>query len=166
MIVVAANYSFGQEPFSILSDRIKEIDNQDIVIEKAFHWIKDDPDLHLYSHDRQMGKLIAKGKFDYTNEVVLEEVFLTPRIGERTSGVVNYEVIVTVKDTGYSIEFTNFTHISNYKEKDYSFGIIPKYADNFFNQCSEDPEWCKLVWMDLTKTARVKTRMKRIKANW
>lgn len=163
---MSVNFSVGKEPYSILIERIKKPGSKTIVMEKAYRWMQDDPEFSNIIANTQNGMFKASAKFEYPNEVVLEEVFLTPRMGEKTSGQVNYEIIVTVTDTGYCIEFTHFTHVSSFNDKEFSFGLIPKYPESFYNQCKENPEWCKLVWMDITKTARLKTRMKLIKASW
>lgn len=158
--------SIGQEPYSILIECIKKPGSKKIVFDKAYSWMQSDPDFTIEEKDFDKDRLKAQAKFDYPNNVILEDVSISPGIGEKTSGHVNYDVLITVTDTSYSIEFTNFKHFSTYDAKQFSFGVIPKNPESFSNQCNEDPEWCKLVWMDITKTARLKTRMKRMKANW
>lgn len=158
--------SIGQEPYSILIERIKKPGSKKTVFDKAYSWMQSDPDFKIVEKNFDKGRLKAEAKFDYPNKVDLEDVSTSPGIGEKTSGLVKYEIMVTVTDTSYSIEFTNFRHVSVFDAGQFSFGIIPKNPEDFNKQCTEDYEWCKLVWMDITKTARMKTRMKRMKANW
>ena len=156
----------AQKPYSIAMERFKPPGSKDKVMEKAHLWILADKDLKFVGSDTEQGLLYAESSIDYTNEVVLEMAFLTPRIGEKTSGIITYDLIVHVNDTSYTVEFTNFTHTAQFEPGKYSFGLIPKYADDFNKKCTENPDWCKLVWMDITKTAKIKTRMMLIKANW
>ncbi|MEA3445711.1 MAG: hypothetical protein U9R19_13410 [Bacteroidota bacterium] len=166
IVVIAGEQLYGQKPFSIYIERFKLPGSKELVMEKAYKWIQRDPEFEIIETDSNRGILRAKAKFNYKNEVVLEEIFLSPRINEKTSGIVKYLIIVTVSDTSYTIEFANFQHVSTYDAEQYSFGIIPKRYEDFYRLCNENHEWCKLVWMDITKTAKLNIRMKRIKANW
>jgi len=164
--ILVSGASSAQELYSIKLDRFKDSGNKELLFEKASKWVQSEKELTLFYSDVTKGIIKAKSEFEYQNKVVLEEAFLTPRIGEKTSGSIQYEINILLTDTSYTIELTNFKHISRSDVAQYNFGVIPKYAEDFNKNCTENPQWCKLVWMDITRTAKIKTRMKLFKANW
>ena len=164
--ILLAATCLSQEPYSIRLDRFKNSGNKELLFKEALKWVNSEKEFELVYSDLSEGKIKAKSEFEYQNNVILEGAFLSPRIREKTSGPINYAINIILTDTSYTVELTNFNHTVNEDVAQYNFGVIPKYAEDFNKNCTENPQWCKLVWMDITRTAKIKTRMKLFKANW
>jgi len=107
----------------------------------------------------------GKGFFIYYNHIKMEDIFLSPRIAERTNGNIVFKIKVNITDSIVITEFSNFSHEANYSPYgELSFGIITDYVSTPPGKCMENKLWCDAVWKDLKEKSRaeVLARVSRI----
>ncbi len=156
--------SIAQEPYTILKDNYRDSVDKVKILNKSNKWMINDTTVHWISTDYEKGTVTGVGNISYENKVVLEKTFLTPRINEKTRGYITYDISIEVKNTKFfTIEFSNFCHTSYLNAPLYNFGVIPMYSEDFTKQCRENPEWCKLVWRNITKIIDREMRIKLMK---
>lgn len=118
-------------------------------------WFKKERNTRLVRENQ--GQFVIEGKsfFVYYNHVQIEDVFLSPRANERTTGNMVYQITVQVYDSIVIAECSNFTHEANYSQYgSISFAQITDYETVPPGRCLESKNWCNLVWADLKAKAK------------
>ena len=113
--------------------------------EKAMKLIRSNPDEYVVE---------GKGFLLYYNHVVMEDVFLSPRAGERTNGTIVYAVTVHVLDSIVIAEYSSFVHDAYFSEfGKISFGTLFSYDNVPPGKCMENKLWCNTVWKEMKTRA-------------
>ncbi|AGN89388.1 DUF4468 domain-containing protein [Flavobacterium psychrophilum] len=91
--------------------------------------------------DKEEGKIIARGSFNYNSNVFV--------YSNATKGHITYTLTIIVKDGRYKYEASNFTHQGNPENivGDVSFGLITSDEECPYNISAKG--WRNRVWRDL-----------------
>jgi hypothetical protein len=107
--------------------------------------------------------LEGKSYFVYFNKVVIEDIFLSPRAGERTTGAIQYEVSVQILDSVVIAKASNFQHEAYYSPYgSISFGVITAYETVPPGRCLENPLWCNSVWAEMKQRCDVADKISKL----
>lgn len=135
---------------------IKTVDMPGMKKEKVYKtgvkWVNKLDDTKMLRYNESMYIYEAKSRLPYENDIVLEDIFLSPDAALRTKGWIYYTIRITAEDEKLTVEFTDFKHeafISRYGK--ISFGLIMKSEKVPLGKCYENAEWCNAVWKDMKK---------------
>lgn len=109
--------------------------------------------------DKENGKIIGKGSFDYNSRVFSGS--------ETTKGLIRFTIIISLKSGRYKYEFTDFIHEGNKFARygDISFGLITTSVDcpkNFPGKIT-GKKWKDNVWYDIK--SQINTNINPLKIN-
>lgn len=114
--------------------------------EKATRIVKINPNNYIVE---------GKGFFIYYNHIKMEDIFLSPRIAERTNGNIVFKIKVSIADSVVITQFYEFRHEANYSPYgELSFGLITDYESTPPGRCMENKLWCDAVWKDMKEKSR------------
>lgn len=134
----------------------------------ALDWIQKEKAMKLIRSNPEEYVVEGKGFLLYYNHVNMEDIFLSPRAGERTNGTIVYAVRVSVLDSIVVAEYFNFVHDAYFSEfGKISFGTLYSYDNVPPGRCMENKIWCNAVWKEMKKRSEedVKEHSTRIVAD-
>jgi len=142
-------------PFSIVKEiEVKDAD-KDKIYKKAKNWLKNEDGVTLTRWNDDQCLVEASSAIPYQNDVVLEDILLSPNAALRTKGVINYTIRVSAADGKCKIEFTDFNHEAAYNHYGkISFGQILANDKVPLGKCFENTAWCNAVWDDMKSKIR------------
>lgn len=128
---------------------IKKV-NQKKLFKELEKWFKNTEHTKLVRVNANTYELQGKSFFVYYNRVVVEDIFLSPRAGERTTGSIQYMFTVKIQDSIVIATATNFHHEAYYSPYgQISFGSITDYETTPPGKCMENKIWCNKVWAEM-----------------
>jgi len=120
----------------------------------AKKWMSSQKNIRMVRYNKKLGVAEGKGFFEYYNKVVMEDVFLSPRVAERTNGTISYKIRFVCADSVAYVQYYNFEHVAyNSQYGPLSFGLISFYDAPPPNVCEEASVWCRAVYSDMKKMA-------------
>mgnify|MGYP001806602678 CR=1 FL=1 len=157
MMLLRAMGSFAQRGASFTIS--KEIVIKDADKEKAFkkgkNWIKGLDNVTISRWNDDQCVLEATSSLPYENDVVLEDVLLSPNAALRTKGVINFTIKLSSESGKCKVEFTDFNHEAAYNRYGkISFGLILTNEKVPLDKCFENTAWCNAVWEDMKTKIR------------
>lgn len=133
--------------------------NKSKLYKGAIDWIQKEKAMKLIRSNPEEFVVEGKGFLLYYNHVNLEDIFLSPRAGERTNGTIVYSVRVTILDSIVIAEYSNFTHDAYFSEfGKISFGTLYSYDNVPPGKCMENKIWCNTVWKEMKKRSEEDVR--------
>jgi len=128
---------------------IKKI-NQKKLFKEIEKWFGETHATKLVRVNPTTFELQGKSYFVYYNRIVMEDIFLSPRAAERTTGSIQYEVNVKIQDSIVIATATKFSHEAYYSPYgQISFGEITDYETTPPGKCLENKVWCNKVWAEM-----------------
>jgi hypothetical protein len=124
--------------------------NKNKLLKAAMEWMQKEKDMKLLRSNPEEFVVEGKGFLLYYNHVVMEDVFLSPRAGERTNGTIVYAVKVQILDSIVTVEYSNFVHDAYFSEfGKISLGQLYTYDNVPPGKCMENKLWCNKVWKEM-----------------
>lgn len=122
------------------------------VVKFARKWLESENNVRIIRYNKKLGVAEGKGFFEYYNKIVMEDVFLSPRVAERTNGTISYRIRVIHSDSVVYVQYYNFEHIAyNSQYGPISFGLLSFFDMPPPGTCQEAAVWCKAVYADMKK---------------
>lgn len=157
LLIIYSSVFFGQvgkktetEPFIITKTVSLPGMKKEKVFKTAEKWLKKLDEVQLDRFNEEKGVYEAKSRLPYENDVILENVFLSPDAALRTRGFIYFTIRTIAEDEKLTVEFTEFNHeafISRYGK--INFGLIMKCEKVPLNKCYENTLWCNAVWENM-----------------
>jgi len=128
--------------------------NKNKIFKATCEWMQKEKAMKLLRSNPEEFVAEGKGFLLYYNHINMEDVFLSPRAGERTNGTIVYAVKVTVLDSIVIAEYSMFVHDAYFSEfGKISLGTLFSYDNVPPGKCSENKIWCNAVWKEMKTRA-------------
>lgn len=122
------------------------------VVKYARKWLESEKNVRIIRYNKKLGVAEGKGFFEYYNKIVMEDVFLSPRVAERTNGTISYRIRVIHSDSVVYVQYYNFEHVAyNSQYGPISFGLLSFFDMPPPGTCQEAAVWCKAVYADMKR---------------
>lgn len=120
------------------------------VYKEVEDWFEKAPATKLVRLNPNTFEIEGKSFFIYYNRVEVEDMFLSPRAGERTAGTIQYIINIQIRDSIVIAKATSFSHEAYYSPYgQISFGGITDYEAVPPGKCMENKIWCTKVWEEM-----------------
>jgi len=152
LVVFAYNNGFAQRglPVSYTKEITVAGKDKDKLYKRAKSWLNSEDIVTITKWNDAEGKIEATATMPYKNDVVVEEIQISPNAALRTKGKITFAIKVTVTNNKVIIEFTNFVHQAEQSRfGQVSFGQVITNDKPPLGKCFEDAKWCNAVWLDM-----------------
>lgn len=155
--VFSQTYSERHAPFAIVKEKQVDETSQNKNFKKLMKFLEKYDNITILKYNESEFKIVAEGVTPYSNDVVLENVFLSKDANLRTKGTITFQIQAEIKKDGkIEVVFTDFVHEAFYSRYgEISFGMILSNEKVPLNKCYEHTLWCNAVWDE------IKTKMRR-----
>jgi len=139
--------------------------NKNKLYKAAVDWIQKEKNMKLIRSNPNEFVVEGKGFLLYYNHINMDDVFLSPRAGERTNGTIVYAVKIQILDSIVIAEYSSFMHDAYFSEfGKISLGTLFSYDNVPPGRCAENKIWCNAVWKEMKtrSTADVKDHSLRL----
>ncbi|MBK8807303.1 MAG: hypothetical protein IPO21_11925 [Bacteroidales bacterium] len=129
---------------------IKKGTNTKKLLEDFQKWFETEKRVKIVRLNESMKVIEGKAFFVYYNHVVIENIFLSPKVAERTTGSIQYGIRISINDSVVIAQATSFIHEAYYSQYgQISFGSITDYETMPPGKCLENELWCNAVWAEM-----------------
>lgn len=157
LFLLAMNVAVAQRgtPFFVTKELKVEGISKDKLYKKSKKFLEGLENVTLTRWNDDQKVVEASSSINYSNDVVLEDIFLSPNAALRTKGVINFVIRITSMDGLCRIEFVDFTHEAFYNRYGkISMGLILNNDKAPLDRCFENTAWCNAVWDDMKSKTR------------
>lgn len=155
--IITYHYGFSQWKMYSIVDTIpiKKSANEKKLFNDFEKWFEKEKQVKLVRLNSDQFIIEGKGYFVYYNHIIIENIFLSPRAAERTTGSIAFSIRISIQDSIVVAESRNFVHEAYYSQYGkISFGSITDYETVPPGKCMENEIWCNAVWSDMKDRAQ------------